>query len=170
MEAALTFGGYDVAHLWANHGHDGRVSNAVYPDVMRWLWRGYPAAPQAGVSMNNKLKAILVPGENWQLVGNTFKAATGLAANPSGDVIFADPPDHAIYKIGSDGKPASYIQNAPALAGEAFGADGTLYATVPDQASVVSLDHRHQCRRDFCDGTRSPLRRPEQPLAGQDHR
>ena len=82
METALTFAHYDVAHLWANHAHDARASAAIYPDVMRWLWRDWPSAPQAGVSDNNKLKQILAPGETWRLVGDGYKAAGGPRGQP----------------------------------------------------------------------------------------
>lgn len=140
MEAALTFAGYDVAHLWADHGHSGAVSNAVYPNVLRWLWRDYPTPIHAGISANNKLKTILAPGEAWQQVGNTFKDAKGLAANPVGEVVLADPPDHIIYKIDVNGKAAPYIRNAPAIASEAFDTNGTLYATIPDASEVVTID------------------------------
>ena len=85
MESALTFSGYDVAHAWGNHGHDGRPAGKIFPDVMRWLWRDYPVPIKAGVSKNSTLQEIEIPGEGWQKVAQPFQAAAGLAANASGE-------------------------------------------------------------------------------------
>jgi gluconolactonase len=140
MEAALTFAGYDVQHAWGVHEHDDRPGNVILPDVLRWLWQGWPASVKAGQSNNEMLKAILLPGENWQMVGESFKAASGLASNGKGEVYFSDAPDHTLYKIGSDGKPSVFAQKTPAIRGEAFGSDGTLYATVPEDRKIFAID------------------------------
>ena len=40
MERALTFAGYEVNHVWGEGGHNGKHATAVFPDALRWLWRG----------------------------------------------------------------------------------------------------------------------------------
>ena len=30
---------YDVRHEWGDGAHNGRHGGAIFPDVMRWLWR-----------------------------------------------------------------------------------------------------------------------------------
>ena len=32
---------YDVKHEWGDGAHNGKHGGAIFPDVMRWLWRGY---------------------------------------------------------------------------------------------------------------------------------
>jgi gluconolactonase len=140
LEAALTFAGYDVEHAWGVHGHDGGPGNVILPDVMRWLWRGWPAAVPAGRSANDMLAAIVPAGTGWERVGGPYAAVAGLAGNARGDVVFSDPSSHTLYRVGADGKPAIFLTGAPEVEGEAFGPDGTLYATVPSQREVVAFD------------------------------
>jgi sugar lactone lactonase YvrE/enterochelin esterase-like enzyme len=147
MEAALSFSGYDVQHAWGVHGHDGGPGITILPDVMRWLWRGWPAPVQAGQSKNDMLTSILGPGEAWQRVDGAYAAASGLAGDAKGDVYFEDATSRTIYRVGADGKPGVFVQNAPEVAGEAFGPDGTLYATVPTKAEIVAFDDKGTARK-----------------------
>ena len=140
MEAALSFAGYDVAHAWGTHGHDGNASSMIFPDVMRWLWRDYPTPIKAGISKNSTLQEITVPGEGWQKIPQTFQSVTGLAANAKGEVYLSDSPATTIYLLGADDKPIPFLQHAPALVGQAFGPDGTLYGVVPTEKKVIALD------------------------------
>jgi sugar lactone lactonase YvrE len=140
MEAALSFSGYDVQHAWGIHGHDGSPGNVIFPDVMRWLWRGWPAPVQAGVSQNDMLGSILRRGEGWERVEGTYGAVSALAANSSGDIYFMDATRHAIDRVGPDGQVSVFQAYSPDLAGAAFGPDGSLYATVPSRHEVVAFD------------------------------
>ena len=140
METALTYADYDLSHAWGTHGHDFSVMKAILPDVLRWTWRDWPAPVKAGVSDNSTLKEILLPDESWRVVGEGYKAASGLAVNPKGDVVFADAPDRVIYKLSPSSKPESFVPNAPAIQGQAFDKDGTLYATVPADRKVIAID------------------------------
>jgi gluconolactonase len=140
METALAYGDYDLAHAWGTHGHDFSVMRAILPDVLRWIWRDWPAPVKAGYSGNSTLKEVLVPNEPWHLVGDGFKDASGLAVSPKGDLVFADAPNHTIYKVANDRKPVSLLPNAPAIRGIAFDRDGVLYATVPAEKKIVSID------------------------------
>jgi gluconolactonase len=146
MEAALSFSGYDVQHAWGVHGHDGGPGIGILPDVMRWLWRGWPAPVAAGQSKNDMLTSILSPSEAWQRVDGAYASASGLAGNAKGEVYFEDAKSRAIYRVGADGKPAVFAQDAPEVAGEAFGPDGTLYATVPAKGEIVAFDDKGAAR------------------------
>jgi sugar lactone lactonase YvrE len=147
MESALTFAGYDVAHAWGVHGHDGRPGQGIFPDVMRWLWRDYPQAIKSGVSRNSTLQEITLGDEGWQKVPQSFESATGLTADTKGDVYLGDAPAHRIYRVGSDGKAVVFLQDAPYVAGQAFGPDGTLYGVVPGQRLIIALDQQGHSRR-----------------------
>ncbi len=146
MESALSFAGYDVAHAWGTHGHDGRPGAGIFPDVMRWLWRDYPAPITAGVSKNSTLVEITLPGEGWQKIPQAFQAAAGLAANAQGEVYLSDAPAATIYHLGADNQPAVFLEHAPAVTGQAFGPDGTLFGVVPGEKKVIALDPQGQMR------------------------
>ena len=68
VESALNFSGYEVAHTWGRGGHSNTHANRVFPDVMRWLWKGWPRAVQTGKSQNDMLSAILPDEGGWTCV------------------------------------------------------------------------------------------------------
>jgi len=140
LESALTFAGYDVAHAWGTHGHDGGPGTTILPDVMRWLWRDYPNPIVAGNSQNWRLSQAVLPTERWQPVAQPLQGATSLAAAPNGDVYLSDAAAATIYKIGADGKPAKFGANLPALEGMCFGPDGTLYGCDTGKKRIVAID------------------------------
>lgn len=45
MERSLTWNGYEVNHTWGTGGHNQKQATAIFPDVLRWLWKGYPEEP-----------------------------------------------------------------------------------------------------------------------------
>jgi gluconolactonase len=144
MESGLTFAGYDVAHAWGTHGHNGRPGQVIFPDVMRWLWRGYPAPVQAGESKNSTLQEIILPGEPWRKLPQSFQSAAGLAADAKGGVYLSDSAA-GIYRIDGDSKPAVFRLGA-GIASAAFGPDGTLYGVVPSGKKIVAVSPRGDSR------------------------
>lgn len=42
MAAALKFKGYDYAFVMGDGGHNRKHGGAIFPEVMRWLWRDHP--------------------------------------------------------------------------------------------------------------------------------
>lgn len=89
MEAALSFAGYEVNHSWGNGGHDGIQATAIFPDVMRWLWKGWPQKVQTGKTNNNKFEEILIDSEKWETI-EALNRATAITAGPGGDVLVSD--------------------------------------------------------------------------------
>ena len=142
MESALTFSGYDVAHAWGTHGHNGRAGQVIFPDVMRWLWRDYPAPVRTGESQNSTLREITLPGQAWQRVAQAFQSAAGLAANPAGEVFLND--GARSFRLSPDGR-LTFV-SAPSAAGQAFGADGTRYAIVPGEKKIIAVSPQGQSR------------------------
>ncbi len=142
MESALRFAGYDLAHAWGTHGHDGRPGQVIFPDVMRWLWRDYPEPVKAGVSQNSTLEEITPAGEGWHKLAQEFHGAGGLAADAKGNVYLSD---SAIYRIGGDGKADVFLRRA-GIAGAAFGPDGTLFAAVPAEKRIIAISPQGRSR------------------------
>jgi gluconolactonase len=130
MERALTFGGYDVKHVWGHGGHNGLHGSAVFPEAMRWLWRDYPKPIRAGQNKNQFLADILVEGQGWELVGENYGFTEGIAVNARGEVFFQDIPNAKTYKIGLDGKLELYI-------GDSKKASGTTFSTAGDMITIT---------------------------------
>jgi gluconolactonase len=139
MESALTFAGYDVGHAWGTHGHNGRDGAAIFPDVLRWLWRDYPARIPVGTSQNSTLRDILPNNSGWQTLPAEFQDASGLAADPNGEVYLSDVSASVIYHLGSDDRPVIF-QPVPNITSEVFGPDDTLYGVAPVEKKIVAIN------------------------------
>ena len=68
MLSALQFAGYEVRHSWDEGGHSSKNANKMFPDVMRWLWSGWPELPKKGVSQSKTVASIIAEGEEWRCV------------------------------------------------------------------------------------------------------
>ena len=146
MESALTFAGYDVAHAWGTHGHDGKPGQVIFPDVMRWLWRDYPAPVARGVSRNSTMQEISLPGEEWSAIPQTFQRAEGLAADGKGEVYFSDALALKTYRVSGEGAAAVFQVQTGSIVAQAFGPDGTLYGVVPGLNKVIATNGQGRSR------------------------
>ena len=135
MEESLSFAGYDVNHSWGTLGHEGSHAQSLFPDVLKWLWRDYPAPIEAGQSGNSMLRAVLAKGEGWRPVAGGFQSPRNLALSVMGDVYFDSA--GAIDKVGSDGVPVVFARNAVPITAQACGPDGRLYAATGDGKILV---------------------------------
>lgn len=137
MERALRFAGYEVEHVWGEGGHNGKHATKVFPDAMRWLWKGWPEAVKAGQG-SPQLQEIVKPGEDWELVGEGYRFTEGPAANAKGEVFFNDIPNNKTYKVGLDGKVEVVIEDSQRANGEAFGPDGRRYVVATAAEKVLA--------------------------------
>jgi sugar lactone lactonase YvrE/enterochelin esterase-like enzyme len=140
MERALTFAGYEHDHVWGDNGHSGKQAAAVFPDAMRFLWKGWPEPVATGASKNQFLRDILIPGENWRLVSEGHKFTEGPAVNANGEVFFNDIPASKTFKIGHDGRAVEFLTNSRKCNGQAFGPDGKLYVIATATKEIVVCD------------------------------
>jgi sugar lactone lactonase YvrE/enterochelin esterase-like enzyme len=145
MESALTFSGYDVAHAWGTHGHNGTPGRVILPDVLRWLWRDYPAPVKRGVSQNSTLQEVTLPDESWQRIEQPFQSAAGLAADARGDVYLSDAGAGSIWRIGGEGRPAVFAKQ-PGIVAQAAGPDGMLYGVAAGAKKIVAIDPQGRSR------------------------
>jgi len=123
MLRALTFAGYEVKHQWGEGGHNGKQGTSLFPEAMRYLWKGWPEPVKKGHSQNAFLSALLIPGEEWtetkELPESEKKPSTkraeilktlqgpGVGLSPDHTLIYtADPTSHWIYshQVQQDGK------------------------------------------------------------------
>jgi len=138
LERALTFAGYEHDHVWGEGGHNGKHGTQVFPDAMRFLWKGWPEPVKAGLG-SPQLQDILIPGEGWQVAWEGGKFTEGAAANAKGEVFFTDIPNNKSYRIGLDGQVTEFAGNTNKGNGQAFGAKGQLYMVQAGAKKVVAF-------------------------------
>lgn len=140
MERALIFSGYPVRHVWGEGQHNGKQGTAIFPEAMRWLWKDWPSPVIPGPSKNQMLTDILIPGEDWKLVGQNYKFTEGAAVNASGEVFFQDIPNSKTYKMDAGGKLTELNINAKRASGTSFGADNRRYVIAGATKRVIAYD------------------------------
>jgi sugar lactone lactonase YvrE/enterochelin esterase-like enzyme len=141
MERALVFSGYEVDHRWGEGGHNGKFGTAVFPDAIRWLWKDWPAPVKAAAPTKNTLLAsLLIPGEDWQLVGEGYQFTEGPAVNAQGEVFFNDLRASKSYKVGLDGKVTEISADSKKANGQHFGPDGRRYVVATAEQKILAYD------------------------------
>ncbi|HEY8734457.1 MAG TPA: SMP-30/gluconolactonase/LRE family protein [Puia sp.] len=140
MERALIFSGYAERHVWGEGQHNGKQGTAIFPEAMRWLWKDWPSPVVPGPSKNQMLTDILIPGENWKLVGQNYKFTEGAAVNTSGEAFFQDIPNSKTYKVDAEGKLTELNINAKRASGTSFGADNRRYVIAGATKQVIAYD------------------------------
>jgi sugar lactone lactonase YvrE len=139
MQRALAFAGYDVKHAWGDEGHTADPTTKIFPDIMRWLWKDWPAPLKAGAG-SPQLQEILVTDEPWKLVADGYKFTEGPAVNAKGEIFFNDVPQSKTWKVGLDGKVSAFLEDTKNGDGQAFGPDGRLYAVAGGANQIVAYD------------------------------
>lgn len=137
MERALTFSGYEVNHIWGTDGHNPKQMTENCEDAMRWLWKDWPTPIKCGAG-SSQLQAILIPGEDWQLVGDGYKFTEGPAPNEKGEVFFNDIPNNTTWQIALDGKLSVVNQDSKNANGMFFGTDGTRYSVASGAEQIIA--------------------------------
>lgn len=140
MERSFQFAGYEVNHVWGEGGHNGNMGTAYFPQAMRWLWKDWPKPVARGNSKNQFLSDLLIPGEDWELVGEGYGFSEGTAANEAGEVFYQDIPNSKTYKIGLDGKLTTMNIDSKRASGTSFGPDGKMYTVAGGTRQVISYD------------------------------
>ncbi|MSR57972.1 MAG: gluconolactonase [Planctomycetaceae bacterium] len=139
LERSLLFAGYSVDHAWGEGGHDGKHASEIFPDAMRWLWKGWPAPVKPGLG-SPQLQEILIPGEAWKLVAEGYKFTEGPAVNPQGEVFYNDVPESKTFKVGLDGQVSVFLSDTKFGDGQAFGPDGRLYSVAGGAEQIIAYD------------------------------
>jgi gluconolactonase len=140
MERALKFAGYEVNHVWGEGAHSGRQGTAIFPGAMRWPWKDWPQPVKAGNSQNQFLSELLIPSEDWQLVGQGYSFTEGTSVNANGEVFYQDIPNSKTYKVALDGKLTQLNIDAKKGSGTAFSADGKRYVVANEPKQILEYD------------------------------
>ena len=110
MESALTFAGYDVAHAWGTHGHNGKPGAGDFSRRDALALARLSGADQGGHLAK-------------QHAAGNHAAGRGVAENPAdvpirrrtgrrmhkGEVYLSDAPRATVYRLGADDKPANIV-------------------------------------------------------------
>jgi gluconolactonase len=142
MERALTFAGYEVNHVWGEGAHSGAHGNALFPQAMRWLWKDWPKPVAKGNSKNDYLNTLLIPGQNWELVGQGYQFTEGTAADKNGIVYYQDIPTSKTYKVDLDGKLTTLNLDAKRASATGFSSEGMRYTVAGGTKQILSYDAR----------------------------
>jgi gluconolactonase len=137
MERALVFAGYEVRHVWGEGAHSGAQGASLFPEVMRWLWKSWPQPVAKGSSGNQVLHDILIPGQDWELVGEGYGFTEGTAADAEGNVFFQDIPASKTYRVGPDGRTEMVSATAQKASGTCFASDGSRYEVAGGSRQVL---------------------------------
>ena len=111
LASALQFAGYDVQCDWSDGGHNVKRSTEIFPQVMEWMWRDWPAALTVGETQNDFLKELYCDEDKgWE------KASEGMKGKPVTRIIYPDltniamiptTPGNAVWQyLLQDGQPA----------------------------------------------------------------
>lgn len=90
LASALDFAGYDTSYDWSDCNHGVKRANEIFPEVMEWMWQGWPEAPKCGKTQNNLLDTMLVYG------GRGWKPWLWVVKENENDVPFAVYPDSTL--------------------------------------------------------------------------
>jgi sugar lactone lactonase YvrE/predicted esterase len=147
MYQALEYSGYDAKLVLGTEGHNMKQGGAIMPEALRWLWRGYPAPivvhePEAMHTPDwdprGKVYATVYADKPWEKIEGSYTSAVSPTADRDGNVYFADPATHSIYKSNPDGKVTPFKQVTGSISELAYGADNRLYVAEPSLRRIVS--------------------------------
>ncbi|TWT81188.1 Gluconolactonase precursor [Planctomycetes bacterium CA13] len=145
MYRALVWAGYEVEHVWGDGKHSHEHGAAIFPDAMRWLWKDYPLPITTDLDRSqSRAKEMLVDGAEWELIGEGYQWAEGLAITDDGTLYFSDVPAAKIYRVAPGGQPELFIENSGQANGLAIGKDGRLYGACRGERKILAWDRSTQ--------------------------
>ena len=128
MESAFNFAGYEAFHVWNRGNHSIKYGTLAFPDAMRWLWKGYPARVNKGISNNGMLQAILDPAYDWLALPISSTIDGDIYPAAEGKIVFAS--GNQVCQVDSDGQlqVVSTLKSGERLMGEGLSLrSNTLY-------------------------------------------
>ncbi len=139
MERALTWAGYEVNHAWGEGGHNQEQGAAIFPEVMRWLWKDHGRIPVRTHLASSKSRAAeyLVPDAGWEVVTTGHDWSEGMAVASDGTLYFTDVPGNELFRISPDGRQSLISGDTGNANGIALGPNGTTLYTASSGAKQI---------------------------------
>lgn len=138
MDKALKFSGYDYQFRIIDGGHGAGYADE-WQEAMAFLWKNWPEKVKAGPSAP-RAQEILIPGEDWQLVGEGFKSTRGASTAANGEIFFADTSADQIHRIGLDDEVSVFAEKTGNAHCVSVGADGSLYTISEKSGQLLRYD------------------------------
>ncbi len=104
MERSLTWAGYEVNRIWGEGGHNQKHATAIFPDVLRWLWKDWPEKKEVKANPKGDSKwlgyGVLKEGAGWEVgFSSVGHDAFCVAPNSTGEVaVSGDKGDITVLK------------------------------------------------------------------------
>ncbi len=138
MEKALKFSGYEYDFEILDGKH-GAGFKECFADALTYLWKDWPKPVKTGKSAP-RVRDIILPDEPWKLLSKGFQDAKAVAVNSKGEVLFTDYVENKIYKIGTDSKIRTFVENVGYVTNLTFGAKDELYTISSRTGKLVLHD------------------------------
>ena len=152
MASALSFAGYDLATRWDDSAHSIKPGTELFPEAMKWLWRGYPSAIPPGTSANDCLAHILASDSGWHTATELpAPAPADSLPYPNGTYAVRALPGSQWLETATAASPGvwqkTYLLHDisftdPGIAGLAFDTDGNLFAATAMGIQVADQNGR----------------------------
>lgn len=143
LERSLAFAGYEVDHVWGDGGHNNEQATEVFPRGMEWLWKDWPEPVKRGAG-SPQLRDVLLPDEEWILVGDGYAFTEGPAVNAEGEVFFNDVGQGKTWRLSSDWRPEPWLEDSHRGDGQAFAPDGRLVAAATADEAILAWNDRRE--------------------------
>ena len=145
LAAGLKYARYDAMMTWGEGQHDGVQATAIFPEALRFIWKGWPAQVALPKETPQPVTQIVTPGVDWERVENTVKVdsikadvtgllesmsgVSGMATTPSGETLIAQEFKRRIYsREPNSGRETTLAKGFPARQ-IVVGKNGNAYAT-----------------------------------------
>ena len=113
LAAGLKFARYEAMMTWGEGQHDGVQATAVFPEALRFIWKGWPAQIALPKETPQPITQIVTPGVDWERVDSSggvgaisgdlqgkLTSKTGIsgsATTPDGKTLFAQESKKRIF-------------------------------------------------------------------------
>ncbi len=138
MDKALKFSGYDYRFRTINGGHVAGYFD-YYREAMSYLWHDWPRPVKAGPGAP-RVRDIILPDEDWQLVASDRRDVRGPATTSLGAVFFIDAADNKVNRIDLDGRITEFLSDAGHASGLTVGPHGELFAVSSKTGKIMRYD------------------------------
>lgn len=142
---AMDFAGYDFAYQFTeNAGHCDENTVQVFPDAMRFLWKGYPDNPPAPKKQtgNAMLRQIVSAGKDFEQVCSDVEPNASLFTNEDGDVLVSS--DKGTWMLQPNGEKDAHVTDKRILA---MGPGNEMLAYEPSKGFAIINKDMHVSKR-----------------------
>ena len=142
MLSALEYAGYDVKYEWGDGEHNSRHATQIFPQVMTWLWRDWPAPLKANPEGKSKQDVfqVLEVVRNGRWWATATAPPTAPRSTPGARCSSPIRRTIASTRSASTARVTVFAENTNGANGMMFGPDGRLYTGATRSKQMVAYD------------------------------